>query len=57
VSWFAKRLRGPCKKFREAIRVAPDAEAVYREMDAFVVATLTDADSRQWQSSLPLEVI
>jgi len=31
VSWFAKRL-GPCKRWREAIRVAPDAAAVY---DAF----------------------
>lgn len=27
VSWFAKRL-GPCKRFREAIRLAPDAPAI-----------------------------
>jgi tRNA-dihydrouridine synthase B len=34
VSWFAKRL-GPCKRFREAIRVSPDPHAVREAMRAF----------------------
>lgn len=34
ISWFAKRL-GPCKPLKEAIRLAPDAAAVYRALDEF----------------------
>jgi nifR3 family TIM-barrel protein len=34
VSWFAKRL-GPCKRFKETIRVAPDPAAVYAAMLGF----------------------
>ncbi|MCC6322197.1 MAG: tRNA-dihydrouridine synthase [Phycisphaerales bacterium] len=49
VSWFAKRLRGPCKKFRERVRVAPDPEAVYEAIDAYVsdahAADEIDADA------------
>lgn len=34
ISWFAKRL-GPCRPLREAIRIAPDAGAVYESLEAF----------------------
>jgi nifR3 family TIM-barrel protein len=35
VSWFAKRFRGPCKHFRETIRLAPDPAAVYAALDEY----------------------
>lgn len=35
VSWFAKRL-GPCKRFKEAMRVAPDPAGVHSILDAFL---------------------
>ena len=35
VSWIAKRL-GPCRWFREEIRTAPDAAAVYASIDRFI---------------------
>jgi nifR3 family TIM-barrel protein len=38
VSWFAKRLRGPCKAFRETIRLAPDPAAVYTALDKYLAA-------------------
>ncbi len=34
VSWFAKRL-GPCKRFKEAMRVVPDVAAVHATLAAF----------------------
>ncbi len=36
VSWFAKRLRGPCKAFREEVRLAPDPAAVYGAIEAYL---------------------
>lgn len=36
VSWFAKRLRGPCKAFREAVRLAEDPAAVYAAIEAYL---------------------
>lgn len=33
VSWFAKRLRGPCKAFRESVRTAAAPDNVYAAMD------------------------
>ncbi len=35
VSWFAKRLRGPCKQFKEKIRVAPHPQAVYEAIELY----------------------
>ena len=35
VSWFAKRL-GPCKRFREVLRGAPDPASVYVALEGFV---------------------
>jgi len=35
VSWFVKRFRGPCKAFREEVRVATDAAAVYAAMEGY----------------------
>lgn len=35
VSWFSKRLRGPCKGFRERVRLAPDPAAVYAALEEF----------------------
>lgn len=34
ISWFAKRL-GPCRKLREAVRIAPDPAAVRAALDGF----------------------
>jgi len=34
ISWFAKRL-GPCRRLREAIRVAPGPHEVYSALAAF----------------------
>lgn len=45
VSWFAKRL-GPCKVFKEAIRIAPDPEAVYTSIDDFRSGDLERLRSR-----------
>jgi nifR3 family TIM-barrel protein len=35
ITWFAKRLRGPCKAFREEVRTAADPAAVYAALDDF----------------------
>ncbi len=35
VSWFSKRLRGPCKAFREQVRLAPDPAAVYAALEQY----------------------
>ncbi|MFN7020202.1 MAG: tRNA dihydrouridine synthase [Phycisphaerales bacterium] len=43
VSWYAKRLRGPCRRFREEVRVAPDPTAVYAAIEACLAATVEDA--------------
>lgn len=48
ISWFAKRL-GPCKPLKEAIRLAPDAAAVYRALDEF---QRQDPPPGAWQADL-----
>jgi nifR3 family TIM-barrel protein len=39
ISWFAKRL-GPCKPLKEAVRTAPDADAVHAALDEFLAGGL-----------------
>ncbi|MFM9957708.1 MAG: tRNA dihydrouridine synthase [Phycisphaerales bacterium] len=51
VTWFAKKLP-PCKPFKETVREAPDAAAVYRACDEYLAGGLR---SRGWESEVAPE--